>query len=69
MPWQEKSPVDLRRNLVEDYLTEAWTMAELCAAYGVSPKTAYKWLARFEANGVSGLTGIGRGGRTRSRTR
>ena len=36
----------------------AWgstTMAELCARYGVSRKTGYKWLARFDAGGRLGL--------------
>ena len=30
-------------------------MAELCRQYGVSRKTGYKWLARFEAEGPAGL--------------
>jgi transposase InsO family protein len=33
---------------------------ELCRAWGVSPKTAYKWLARYEASGHEGLVEISR---------
>jgi transposase InsO family protein len=55
MPWQEKCAMDLRRSLIEDWLTDAWTLTELCATYGVSRKTAYKWLARFETGGFEGL--------------
>src|SRR5262249_41966093 len=32
------------------------SMAELCRAFGISRKTAYKWWSRFEANGVAGLS-------------
>jgi transposase InsO family protein len=31
-------------------------MTELCARYGVSRKTGYKWLARYDASGLPGLT-------------
>jgi transposase InsO family protein len=30
-------------------------MTELCARYGISRKTGYKWLERFEAEGKAGL--------------
>jgi putative transposase len=30
-------------------------LTELCARYGISRKTGYKWLARFEAEGRAGL--------------
>ena len=55
MPWQGWTLMDQRRSLIEDYLAEAWTMTELCDLYGVSRKTAYKWLARYEATGLLGL--------------
>jgi len=31
------------------------SMTELCRAFGVSRKTGYKWLDRFEAEGAAGL--------------
>src|SRR5689334_17792102 len=31
------------------------TMTELCAQYGVSRKTGYKWVARYDAQGRAGL--------------
>ena len=30
-------------------------MAEVCRAYGISRKTGYKWLERYQAEGVVGL--------------
>jgi putative transposase len=38
----------------------AFTMSELCARYRVSRKTGYKWLARFKAEGWSGLSDLSR---------
>jgi transposase InsO family protein len=31
------------------------TMAELCRRFGISRKTGYKWLARYQAAGIEGL--------------
>lgn len=55
MPWPGRTPVELRRSFVEDYLTDCWTMTELCAAYQVSRQTGYEVIARFEAEGWAGL--------------
>jgi putative transposase len=55
MPWREMSPVEQRLEFVREYATELFTMSELAAQYGISRKTAYKWLARYHAAGVDGL--------------
>lgn len=55
MPWPGMSLMDLRRSFIEDYLTEAFTMTELCASYGISRKTGHKMVARFDAEGWAGL--------------
>jgi hypothetical protein len=39
MPWQETSPVDQRERFIRDHRLDLYTMAELCARYGVSRKT------------------------------
>lgn len=44
-----------RALLVSRVLFEGWTVVAASAAAGVSRRTAYKWLARFEAEGASGL--------------
>jgi hypothetical protein len=36
-------------------LDQGWTVAEASQAAGVSERTAYKWLARFKAEGPAGL--------------
>jgi len=51
----ETSPVDQRERFIHDHRLELYAMAELCARYGISRKTGYKWLARFEEGGRLGL--------------
>ena len=47
--------MDQRVALIADWLREEWTMTELAARYGISRKTAYKWVTRYEADPDTGL--------------
>lgn len=53
MPWLEESTMDLRRQFVQDVQSGAAPATELCQAYGISRKTGYRWLTRFETGGVA----------------
>ena len=64
MPWRETCPMDQRRKFIADLLHETWSMSALCQAYGISRKTGYKWLERFEAEGMAGLSDQSRARRT-----
>lgn len=55
MPWMETAPVEQREHFVRDHGGGLFTMVELCTRYGVSRKTGYKWLARFEEGGPAAL--------------
>src|SRR3990172_5114932 len=55
MPWRETSPMQERVRFVRDCQSGLYEMTELCERYGISRKTGYKWLARFEAAGAAGL--------------
>lgn len=55
MPWKETCAVDQRVALLADWWRDEWTMTELAARYGISRKTAYKWVDRYEADGAPGL--------------
>lgn len=55
MPWKETSPMDQRTQLIADFLRETLTVTELCELYGVSRKTAYKWIDRYLRLGPAGL--------------
>ena len=49
MPWQEMSPMEQRLQLVREYRSGLFSMTELAEQYGVSRKTGYKWVARYDA--------------------
>jgi putative transposase len=55
MPWRQRSPMDERLEFLREYESELFTMTELAAQYGISRKTAYKWLDRYETAGVLGV--------------
>jgi putative transposase len=55
MPWQEVVTVELRQQFVHDALRRVVPVTELCTAYGISRKTGYKFLARYQARGAAGL--------------
>jgi len=55
MPWSETTPVRERFLFVADAREDFFSVAELCQRYGISRKTGYKWLERFESEGPAGL--------------
>ena len=54
MPWLETSPMLERQRFVKDVESGHWTMSELCARYGISRITGYKWLDRYRQSGDGG---------------
>ena len=55
MPWQARSPMDERVQFITDYQRQLFTMTTLCERYGISRKTGYKLVARYDAEGAAGL--------------
>jgi len=55
MPWREMSPMHQRMQFVTEYASDLFTMTELAEQYGISRRTGYKWVERYEAEGVPGL--------------
>lgn len=55
MPWSQTSPMDQRTKFIADYLRELLSVTELCDLYGISRKTAYKWIERYLREGPAGL--------------
>lgn len=55
MPWSETSPMHERTQFIADYLRGRQSVCELCDEYGVSRKTAYKWIDRYLRHGPAGL--------------
>lgn len=54
MPWQETCMVDERSRFIDAWLHDQ-EIAGLSRQFGISRKTAYKWLDRFREEGRSGL--------------
>jgi transposase InsO family protein len=55
MPWKEVRRVELRRLFVAACEEGGGGVAEACRRFGISRKTGYKWLGRYEAEGSEGL--------------
>jgi putative transposase len=55
MPWKETSTMDAKVAFILDWNSQKYQMTELCARYGVSRKTAYKWVKRYLEHGPDGL--------------
>jgi transposase InsO family protein len=59
--------MDQRVAMIADWLRDEWTMTELAARYGISRKTAYKWVARYAADRAHGLAERSRAPHTHGR--
>jgi putative transposase len=55
MPWKIECVGDQRWRFLKLWRAGKSTVAELCRKIRISRKTAYKWMARFEAEGRRGL--------------
>ncbi len=55
MPWEGVTVEEQRRNFIRDYVSGRYSVVDLTLAFGISRKTAYKWIARFQAEGQKGL--------------
>lgn len=55
MPWKEMKPMEQKVLFIADWLKGLYPFCELCERYGISRKTGYKWIGRFEQSGFEGL--------------
>jgi len=55
MPWKQIEPMEQKHRFVSLAGTGKFTVAELCADFLISRKTAYKWLKRYRKEGAAGL--------------
>lgn len=55
MPWHKTNPMNERVRFISSYLEGEEPFVELCELFGISPKTGYKWLKRYESEGVEGM--------------
>ena len=55
MPWTERSAMDLRLCFIAAHTRDDVPFGALCARYGISRMTGYKWVGRYRAFGAAGL--------------
>lgn len=55
MPWIKTKPMDQKIQLIADWQTGYFSITDLSQKYGISRKTAYKWIDRYEELGIDGL--------------
>lgn len=55
MPWKESTVMSQREEFVEKSIRRGQSFSSLCAEFGISCKTGYKWLNRYRQEGVQGL--------------
>jgi len=56
MPWRDVKPMDEKILFIADHLRDPGSFSQLCERYGISRKTGYKWVERYQADGLEGLT-------------
>lgn len=57
MPWKDTCVEEQRLKFIAAWLDDEsdWSMSDLCEAFGVSRKSGYKWLERYQLSGLAGL--------------
>jgi transposase InsO family protein len=55
MPWEQTSAMDQRIKFIADYLSQQYSISDLCRGYGISRPTAYKWITRYVESEAQGL--------------
>ena len=48
MSWRSSNPKEQKMLFISDWLGQELTMAELCRCYGISRKTGYKLIYRYQ---------------------
>ena len=56
MPWKETCVMDQKIQLIGNWLSGDYSIAELSRIFSISRKTIYKWIERYQKNRENGLT-------------
>ncbi len=55
MPWKETCVMDERLRFLGEYLKKERSMSALCQEFGISRKTGYRFVHRYQLEGLWGL--------------
>jgi transposase-like protein len=57
MPYQELTALDIRIEMINEYVSKDYTITELSERHGIARKTVYKWLERYQSQGGGWIGG------------
>jgi putative transposase len=60
MPWKGVTVSEQRQRFIEDYLLSYYSVTELAERFGISRKTAHKWINRYKQHGQEGYQELSR---------
>ena len=60
MPWEGVTVSEQCHNFIRDCADGYYSKTELAERFGISRKTAHKWIDRFKADGLKGLEELSR---------
>jgi transposase InsO family protein len=55
MPWKDTTTMEQKVEFICEWLSEKYTITELCNAFGISRPTGYRLIGRYEKEGIEGL--------------
>jgi transposase InsO family protein len=55
MPWKETTTMEQKVEFICEWLTEKYTITELCNEFEISRPTGYRLIQRYEKSGIEGL--------------
>jgi transposase InsO family protein len=55
MPWKDTTMMEQKLEFINEWRSGNFTLSELCRQFEISRPTAYKFIKRYEEEGVSGL--------------
>ncbi len=60
MPWKGVTVSEQRLRFIEDYLCNYYSVTELAERFGISRRTAHKWINRYQQHGQEGYQELSR---------
>jgi len=55
MPWRIEGTMDLKVQMIADWLRDNLNVTDLSWKYDISRPTVYKWIERYKEEGIEGL--------------
>lgn len=56
MPWKNTTAMDQKVEFICDWMSERYTLTDLCEFYAISRPSGYRLIQRYEQHGIKGLT-------------